>query len=324
MNLIHVSYTSIFHFLVVSKHMNMSKAADELYISQAALSQSIAKLENSLGVPLFFREKKKLILTPEAEMLMPFFEDFRKSHDNLVSEVEMLHERSAQNVINIGCVGSAYTFTALYFSEILADSALGDVRLSFLTEKMALNLLLAGQMDFILSKVNISHPLVASQFLTQDSIGVAMPLHHSRLKKQMLEPSDLEKLSFHGLAVSHSFRQVCDEICRALDITIQYVTEDHYQMYNNRLFHSSGQEDICFFITRKNFQINLASLNKYVFLPINNELFSVNTCIYYIHSQRKHLQYADLIRRIQEIASGFEETNSHLNNILHKEHIQRS
>lgn len=40
----------------------LSKAAEELLISQPALSRSMKKLEDDLGVKLFIRENKKLLL----------------------------------------------------------------------------------------------------------------------------------------------------------------------------------------------------------------------------------------------------------------------
>lgn len=40
-------------FLTIAKYMNLTKAANELYISQSALSQSLARMEHELGVRLF-------------------------------------------------------------------------------------------------------------------------------------------------------------------------------------------------------------------------------------------------------------------------------
>ena len=44
---------SLEYFLVVVKHLNISKAAKELFISQPALSKQISQLEAELGVSLF-------------------------------------------------------------------------------------------------------------------------------------------------------------------------------------------------------------------------------------------------------------------------------
>ena len=57
----------IFYF--VSNTENISRAAKELYISQPAISKSIQKLEENLGVKLFERSSRGVTLTPEGELL---------------------------------------------------------------------------------------------------------------------------------------------------------------------------------------------------------------------------------------------------------------
>ena len=58
-------------FYVVAKHKHMTKASEELCISQPAISQSIKKLEDQLGGTLFLRSNKGMELTEEGKM---FFE----------------------------------------------------------------------------------------------------------------------------------------------------------------------------------------------------------------------------------------------------------
>lgn len=53
---------------------SISKAAQELFISQPAVSQSIKLLENRLGGQLFFRTPKGITLTPEGEVLFKYIE----------------------------------------------------------------------------------------------------------------------------------------------------------------------------------------------------------------------------------------------------------
>lgn len=52
------------YFITIAQKGNMTKAADELYVSQSSLSQYLAKLEQELGVPLFERTHSCLVLTP--------------------------------------------------------------------------------------------------------------------------------------------------------------------------------------------------------------------------------------------------------------------
>ena len=61
-------------FYTVAKHKHMTKASEELHISQPAISQSIKKLEDQLGGTLFIRSNKGMELTSEGEM---FFEHIK-------------------------------------------------------------------------------------------------------------------------------------------------------------------------------------------------------------------------------------------------------
>ncbi len=49
---------------------NMTKAAENLFISQSALSQQLKDIEAKLGIDLFFRTRKKMVLTPIGKQLL--------------------------------------------------------------------------------------------------------------------------------------------------------------------------------------------------------------------------------------------------------------
>ncbi len=58
------------HFVALSETLNFSKAADALGIGQAALSASIQKLEERLGVLLFVRTSKSVAPTDAGRRLL--------------------------------------------------------------------------------------------------------------------------------------------------------------------------------------------------------------------------------------------------------------
>ena len=61
MNLLQMEY-----FELVATYQSISRAAEELHVSQPALSNALAKLEDELGVRLFDRVGKKLVLNQQA------------------------------------------------------------------------------------------------------------------------------------------------------------------------------------------------------------------------------------------------------------------
>lgn len=71
-------------FYVVAKNKHMTRASEELCISQPAISQSIKKLEDQLGGTLFIRSNKGMELTKEGEM----FFDYIKGALDLITSAE--------------------------------------------------------------------------------------------------------------------------------------------------------------------------------------------------------------------------------------------
>ena len=57
-------------FLCAAKHMQFSRAAEELHITAAAVSLQIKEMEIDMGVKLFLRESKKIELTSAGEYFL--------------------------------------------------------------------------------------------------------------------------------------------------------------------------------------------------------------------------------------------------------------
>ena len=76
-------------FESVMKHGLVTKAAEELNLTQSAVSRQIGNLEDFTGKPLFARERKRLIPTPAAEeflrTLSPTLETLERSVSRLIS-----------------------------------------------------------------------------------------------------------------------------------------------------------------------------------------------------------------------------------------------
>jgi LysR family glycine cleavage system transcriptional activator len=61
------SFKSMYIFSVAARHLNFSRAADELCITPSAVSHQIKRLEQTLGCKLFDKDGKQLLLTEAAQ-----------------------------------------------------------------------------------------------------------------------------------------------------------------------------------------------------------------------------------------------------------------
>lgn len=89
-------------FYVVAKHKHMTRASEELHISQPAISQSIKKLEEELGGTLFLRSNKGMELTEEGKMLYEYVKGALELINNAENEFTSYKDLS-KGEIKIGC-----------------------------------------------------------------------------------------------------------------------------------------------------------------------------------------------------------------------------
>ena len=64
-----IEFRHIHYFLAVAEDLNFRKEAEHLYISQPGLSRQIKQMEEGLGVVLFERHNRKVLLTKAGEYL---------------------------------------------------------------------------------------------------------------------------------------------------------------------------------------------------------------------------------------------------------------
>ena len=74
-------------FVVAAKHMSFSKAAGELHVTPAAISQQIKQLEDQLGCELFRRSNRNLVLTEEGQACLPGLAD---AFERIVQALEQI------------------------------------------------------------------------------------------------------------------------------------------------------------------------------------------------------------------------------------------
>lgn len=73
MNNVNLNFLKI--FMEVANSNSFLEASNKLYITQPAISRSIAKLEEDLGVVLFYRANKGIALTPSGEVLLKYIKE---------------------------------------------------------------------------------------------------------------------------------------------------------------------------------------------------------------------------------------------------------
>lgn len=93
-------------FEAAARHLSFTRAAEELCVSQAALSHQIKGLEARLGVALFRRLPRGVALTDEGSALVPVLRD---SLDRIGAVLDLFGSGQVREVVTIGVVATFAT-----------------------------------------------------------------------------------------------------------------------------------------------------------------------------------------------------------------------
>jgi DNA-binding transcriptional LysR family regulator len=85
-------------FISVAKHKSISKAAEELNISQQGLSRVISVLENELGAKLFARTGGGVELTDSGSMILPAVASMLKSYEEYMTIINVILEKRKETI----------------------------------------------------------------------------------------------------------------------------------------------------------------------------------------------------------------------------------
>lgn len=114
--------TQLHYFIVAAEQEHMTKASEILTLSQSALSRSITSLEKELGVPLFDRKNRKILLNRYGKV---FLEDAK----NIVSQLEIskanLSQLTHPDIGNI-CISFVHTLGLDYIPSLLKEFQLSN------------------------------------------------------------------------------------------------------------------------------------------------------------------------------------------------------
>jgi LysR family transcriptional activator of nhaA len=93
-----LNYHHLYYFMTIAEVNSISKAAEKLLLGQPTLSAQLKQFEDSLGVQLFERQHKKLILTEHGKLALEYARNIFKMGGEMY---EALHDRLRPSKISI-------------------------------------------------------------------------------------------------------------------------------------------------------------------------------------------------------------------------------
>lgn len=208
-----LEYYKIFYY--IGKTGSFTKAAQELCISQPAVSQAVKLLEAGLGSHLFIRTQKGVKLTPEGEVLYSYIA--RGYETILLGENKFKKMIDLENgEIRIGASDMTLQFYLLSFLEAFHMKYPGiKVTVTNAPTPETLEYLYEGHIDFgVVSSPFYSRSHIRSREVKEIEDVFIAGSRFENLKGKVLEFSDLEKLPIICLERNTSTRMYIDEIMK--------------------------------------------------------------------------------------------------------------
>ncbi|MDU4959448.1 MAG: LysR family transcriptional regulator [Sporomusaceae bacterium] len=254
------------YFQMVAKLNSITRAAEQMHVSQSTITLAIQRLEADLDVLLFDRSQKQLFLTAEGEIFLEKVSDILTRLQDAVSELNSLKQLQ-KGTLKVGVppmIGSflfpeiLMGFTKLYPRIQLIITENGSFAIRQALER--------GELDVGIVNVINPSPLLEAITVARHKFVVCLPLLHPLAKREQLSIGDLRDEKFILFKESAYNRKLIEEECRNNGFTPNVVlASDQIETIRRLVTKGIG---ICFFIEEiARHSANIASV------PLANPLY---------------------------------------------------
>jgi LysR family hydrogen peroxide-inducible transcriptional activator len=203
------------YLVAIETHKNFSKAAEECFVSQPALSMQIKKLEEYLGLQVIERNKKIVRLTDAGEAIVAR----AKAILLQVEEIKEISQVAKDPLSGDLALGIFPTLGPYLFPYIIPKLAETFPNVSFYlledkTESLIANLK-SGKTDVALVSLPLPLPdnLFATEPLFEEEYLLAVPHHHPLAANSEITKNDLTDETLFLLEDGHCMRDDVLDIC---------------------------------------------------------------------------------------------------------------
>lgn len=204
------------YIIAVAENENFAKAANQVFVSQPALSMQIKKLEDELEVKIFERDKKRFLITEAGREII------KKSREALhkIDEIKEIAKNFHDPFGGTLKIGAFPTLASYFFPDLVKKISKKFPKLKlFLTEEKTEELLKKlqnGEIDIALLAMPIAEPDLLGEKIFTEKFLLAMPQNHQLAKKKKIQASDLKGQNLMLLEDGHCLRNQALEACSML------------------------------------------------------------------------------------------------------------
>lgn len=210
-----VDFVQLGYFVEIARLQNVTKAAEKLNVAQPALSQSLQKMEQELGVKLFDRVGKSIRLNENGKIMQRYSEQILELYGDAKGELrDRLKSEKGTIRLKILCASDLIPDIIGSFQSVYPGISFKLVQNSELTEY-----------DFCITSTYNNVMPENGCLLHDEEILLAVPPNHRLVYKKSCTLDEMKDDPFISLDTSKQLRKLTDTFCEAVNFKPNIVLE---------------------------------------------------------------------------------------------------
>lgn len=183
-----IEFNQLEQLICIAKNKTISKAAQELLISQPALSRSMQRLESDLGVELFDHYKNKIELNKNGELVVKHAQKIIKSIQTMVDDVQEF-DRSFHTISIATCSPAPMWDIEPLIKELYPQI---NIQTAVINKKDLLTKLKEKEYHLVITPEYIDDSQYFCIPYVEEDLLLSLPLNHPLASKKEIKFHDLD------------------------------------------------------------------------------------------------------------------------------------
>lgn len=226
-------------FKEVARVKSMSKAAENLYISQPSISKKIQEIENYYNIKLFQRYSKTLGISQEGQI-------FLKHTENILKEIEQIDSIFLYNKEEI-CIRIGLTLTVstgnvhILFEEIKQNFPNLHLQVYVDNTQSIENLILDNNLDIAIIEGDINNENICLEPIFKEELVLVCSKKHLLSKKNTIDTKELSHMKFVTREKGSGSRTKLEKFMSSNKIPYYITWESHsWDSVKKAVIHNQG------------------------------------------------------------------------------------
>lgn len=214
------------YFLQLAERGNFTRAAEDLMISQPALSRSIQRLEEELGQPVFERQTRSVTLTDAGALLQSRARQILSILEDTKSEI---NDDGQSGCVRVGAIP---TIAPFFLPTILQEFSKAFPKANLIVQENTTDRLLKsctqGEIDLAIVALPIPAKYLEVEELFEEELLLVLPPNHPLVDRPNVSLSDVEPYPFVLLDEAHCLSDNIVSFCRQrsfLPVTVERTSQ---------------------------------------------------------------------------------------------------